>query len=665
MGSLASINIKFFADLKSFSSSMQNAEREIVKVGKNFEKVGIDMSTYLTAPLAGLGAIAVASAAKFETLETSLKSAFAGNEKASKAALKQITDFASKTPYQLEQVTSAFIKLKNLGLDPSERALTSYGNTASAMGKSLDQMVEAVADASTMEFERLKEFGIKAKQQGDNVSFTFRGVTTTVAKESDAIQKYLLNIGEVDFAGGMEAQSKTFAGRMSTLKDNVSLLSVEFGKIIIEAINPFIDKIGKLAESFKNLSPETKNTIVVIAALVAAIGPLVTVLGFIMTSIVPATILGFGLLKASVIALAGAIQSLTAFMLMNPMALMAAAVALLTYQFIRSAQEITPLVSKYQTLINLIKSGGNYLDFTNLQMRDHLQAVAEQNLQEQEINKAKAEQLAAQEEINKALENYKKGLTGVVAIEKELAAVKAKQGYTAGISGAKQYGGDYAKNNAYNVANFADAGSKAPVFGDLNTKPLIGFKEEVKGITEEIAVDFSNMAAGVATSMGEFVGALLSGTAGASDVGSFLLGTLGSVLTQLGQIAIQIGIGLKAIKTALKSLNPIVAIAAGVGLIALGAFFKNAASKTADSGGSKTRAFASGGIVYGPTMGLVGEYAGASSNPEVIAPLDKLKKLIQPQGQNVNIGLDGQFKMSGQDMLLVIERATNRKNRKG
>ena len=58
------------------------------------------------------------------------------------------------------------------------------------MAKTLNQMIEAVADAATGEFERLKEFGIKAKSEGDKVSFIFRGVTTTVKKESNAIQNY-------------------------------------------------------------------------------------------------------------------------------------------------------------------------------------------------------------------------------------------------------------------------------------------------------------------------------------------------------------------------------------------------------------------------------------------------------------------------------------------
>jgi phosphotransacetylase len=62
----------------------------------------------------------------------------------------------SKTPFSLSKAFKGFIKLKALGLQPSEAAMLSYGNTASAMGENLNQMVEAVADAATGEFERLR-----------------------------------------------------------------------------------------------------------------------------------------------------------------------------------------------------------------------------------------------------------------------------------------------------------------------------------------------------------------------------------------------------------------------------------------------------------------------------------------------------------------------------
>jgi len=166
---------------------------------------------------------------RFEVINASLVTV-TGSVKSANRAFSHIQNFAATTPFQLDEVSNAFIKLKALGLDPSEHAMRSYGDTSAAMGKSLNQMIEAVADASTGEFERLKEFGIKARQQGDQVSFTFRGVTTTVEKNSADIQQYLLNIGDTDFAGAMALRADTLDGALSNLTDSWDNLFLVIGK---------------------------------------------------------------------------------------------------------------------------------------------------------------------------------------------------------------------------------------------------------------------------------------------------------------------------------------------------------------------------------------------------------------------------------------------------
>ncbi len=297
-------------ELASFSNDVDKFSEKLKRSGEKLKSVGASMSKYITLPLLGLGTLAVKTAADFEKLETALTTSFEGSEKAARSAFKLITKFAAETPFQVEQVANAFIKLKNMGLDPSEEALKSYGNTASAMGKSLNQMIEAVADAATGEFERLKEFGIRASKQGDKVAFTFKGVTKTVAFEAAAIEGYLQNIGNVDFAGGMEAQSKTFLGRLSTLKDNVALLMRDFGDIILVYINPVIDGFSDLVKKFRELSPVTKQIIVLVTAFAAALGPLLLGLGVLSTTVLPALIAGFGVLVSPITLVIGAIVAL-------------------------------------------------------------------------------------------------------------------------------------------------------------------------------------------------------------------------------------------------------------------------------------------------------------------------------------------------------------------
>lgn len=109
----------------------------------------------------------------FEQLSGSLKTV-TGSIEGAEQAFALIEKFAINTPYQLNEIVEAFIQLKALGLEPSEAALTSYGNTASAFSKNILDFVGAVAAATVGEFERLKTFGIKARVLNDEVSFTLQ-----------------------------------------------------------------------------------------------------------------------------------------------------------------------------------------------------------------------------------------------------------------------------------------------------------------------------------------------------------------------------------------------------------------------------------------------------------------------------------------------------------
>lgn len=67
--------------------------------------------------------------------------------------------------------------------------------------------------------------------------------------------------------------------------------------------------------------------------------------------------------------------------------------------------------------------------------------------------------------------------------------------------------------------------------------------------------------------------------------------------------------------------------------------------------------FAEGGIAYGPTLGLFGEYAGAHSNPEVVAPLDKLRSMLQPSGGERG---DVVFRIEGRTLVGILKKEETR-----
>ena len=263
--------------------SLTRMQKEADRLSRSAFDLGRDAGAFgltLAAPLTA----AVMAAADYESMLVSLKTAFQGNEAEANKAFNTINKFAASTPYQLEEVMGGFIKLKNMGLDPSLDALTAYGNTASAMGKSLNDMVEAVADAATGEFERLKEFGIRASSEGDKVKFTFQGVTTTVKKDAKQIELYLKNLGLTKFAGGIEAQSKTFKGQMSTMQDNVKAFAASIGKMLIPALNDMFKKIQPVIESIQKWmekNPTLTRYIILGTAAVAALSLGLSALAFI------------------------------------------------------------------------------------------------------------------------------------------------------------------------------------------------------------------------------------------------------------------------------------------------------------------------------------------------------------------------------------------------
>lgn len=159
----------------------------------------------------------------------------------------------------------------------------------------------------------------------------------------------------------------------------------------------------------------------------------------------------------------------------------------------------------------------------------------------------------------------------------------------------------------------------------------------------------------IATSLGEALGNQLSGQGnGIEGFVQSVVGQLGNFVKTVGKMLIAYGISVEKFRTAF--VQPEVAVAAGIAMVALGTAVANQMRQ-----GPSVTAFADGGIVSGPTLGLMGEYPGARNNPEVIAPLDKLKTLMKPEQSS---GYVAQTHISGRDLAIVLERY-NKDSRRG
>jgi hypothetical protein len=232
--------------LRGMVARMRSASIEGSKMGDVFSKLGKVLATvFIVGSLSSFLSNVISIRAEFEKYEAVLTNTFQSAE-AGQTAMNMIKDFAAKTPFQLNQLTGAYVKLVNRGFVPTKKNMTSLGDLAASQGKSFDQLTEAILDAETAEFERLKEFGIKASKAGNKVTFAFKGVKKNVDANAKSIRKAILGFGDMKgVTRSMAAISKTLGGRLSNLKDKWNNLLNSIGKNGGGVFGSVIEALGK------------------------------------------------------------------------------------------------------------------------------------------------------------------------------------------------------------------------------------------------------------------------------------------------------------------------------------------------------------------------------------------------------------------------------------
>lgn len=225
------------SELQSIARSAGVADRKVEDINRTSGRLG---NTFKSLKRLAAGAFTVIALttftnkvidarAEYEKFQAVLTNSFQSAD-VGQGALNMLTDFASQTPFQLNELTGSFVKLVNRGINPTKQELTNMGDLAASQGKSFDQLTEALLDAGTGEFERLKEFGIKGSKAGDKVTLSFKNHKEVVDANAEAIKNALLGYGKmIGVAGSMEAISKTLGGRISNLKDRWNMFLVAVG----------------------------------------------------------------------------------------------------------------------------------------------------------------------------------------------------------------------------------------------------------------------------------------------------------------------------------------------------------------------------------------------------------------------------------------------------
>ena len=603
----AKLNVDIVAQLKEFNKAMADVRSEVDNLNKNVaqgNKEGAKSTKSLTSAFSNLGKTlggvfaadmllnfgkaVIATTAEFQRMEAVLTNTL-GSKSAAQVAMQDIVEFASKTPFQVNELTDAFVKLANRGFKPTLAEMTSLGDLASSTGKSFDQLTEAALDAMTGEFERLKEFGIRASSEGDRVKFTFKGVTTEVQKTDAAIQDYLISLGQAEgVSGSMAAISETVGGQISNLQDNFTQLQLAIGSSSTGLISSVLQ--------LSNL---------ILSDLVTALNSVNTV------------------------AQAAGDNGLQAF----------------------GRQLLSFIDPAYAARMEGLAIGLNGIKKAAVESEE---AIKKEN-ETKEASKKVSDELAKQlkKEHDQKINQLRKEAEEFVKTQNVTLGKVGMRDAFAGqpTDSLKQMSPERLMLIQNASASILSLNKQigASMQGIIIPEDAITRMNAAKDAQTQMATESALVAQNMGAAL--FVGDMFAQTI--SQLGEGGKNLFQGILDSLKALIIRFAAAIAAALT-LNILTGGAVMAAGKAAGAktgFGALLKGGALK----GIGGLTPFAAGGIVSGPTAALVGEYTGAKTNPEVIAPLSKLQNMM---GGNVT------FTISGDNLVGTLNRATKTRQRK-
>lgn len=683
MSKLASLLVKITANGAQAERELKELSKKAEDFGKKMKDVGSTMTKYVTGPLLALAAVSVKAANDQQQAEAKLLTALKGREDVQKRLIAQAREMQNRTLFSDEDIISQQAFLAALGL--SEQQINDTMEAAiqlsAALGMELDAAVKNLA----------KTYGGLAGELGESIP-ALKELTAEQMKAGEAI-KYV----NENYKGFAETAAETGVGKLGLLKNKFMDLAAKLGAVILPVLERLAEILIPVLETFAEMSPTIQIIIVAIGALVAAIGPLLIVVGSLISALntiqVAAAASGRSIAVAfgkggaaflAVVALVEWVNELTS----------------MTDKLAEEAQnrrrdEITNTREgmKEWALRNYYggEQPGGWLhggyvpakyiegDHDLDKLKTYLEKLKKNRHQGDPMLKtAEIEGLeAAIREIERSLsleEVIQEDVGLISQLEAKLSSLREQLKFADTVEEIARINAELEKTNEeltrlqnikpedinrQRVSMLPIVGG-APSFGvsgpqasdllmGVNNINMEIFRanalqkaEQIKGVIAEMNSIVSGAMSELAVTIGEGIGSMLAGED--FDWANRLLGAIGDMLKQLGAALIAYATALEAFKKAFK--NPWVALAAGIAAVAAGTAVKAIANKPIK--------LATGGLAYGPTLAVVGDNPGATNDPEVIAPLSKLRNFMG--GQKLELVGDVAFELHGDTMRALLDR---------
>ncbi|WP_346702188.1 hypothetical protein [uncultured Alistipes sp.] len=696
---IAELLIKIGADTYGVTKMTEKVRKDLKGLQKDLSSFGKSWSLYVTAPILAAATVSAKAADVQIKNEKRLLVALRGREDIQQRLIKQAGELQSRSLFGDEETIGQQAFLASLGLTEQQinDTIEAAAQLSSATGMTLDSAVKNLA----------KTYGGLSGELGESIP-KLKELTVEQMKNGEAVKFILEN-----YKGFAEGASETALGPVKQMMNSIGDLGEELGKVFM----PYLQELARLVKDFVQwlaaLPPSGKAAIVVIGGLAAAIGPLALGLGTII-KLLPAIKIGLAALTGPIGVITLAIGAATAAFIGFNASLKQASLDRISYRaqkYIKDGWSIEELeklreetMQKNQEALDRYNRASARLNPGNAEsLASYVLMYGENRRNKQDANADlgfTAEKVKAIDEALMYLRSLPPEISlPEVATAEDVRKVEQATGMIGKLSAeisrleeAKKKASSTSEihNLTLSIAELRDElerlqsiGSSESIAGDtgnlfgkgvtpLKFDPnainppdeewetarrrfaasLSDFVSEAQIQVLKVLPAIRNLLSGVGTAIGEGLGNILSGDGTFEDLLGGIVKVMGQFLKSLGQQMIQLGVEMMLIKSALAAsfATPWTAIVAGVAAIAAGQAMINSFNKRNEGG----IALAEGGLAYGPTMALVGDNRGAGSDPEVIAPLSKLRQY--GLGRQTIEFVGGTFRLSGSDLVLAISR---------
>lgn len=582
------------SNIQSFQKGMRSVQKKLTNVSKNLKSLGNTMSASVTAPILALGGLSLKAwdtqAKAIAQVEAGLQSTGGAVGYTSEQLQKMAADLQGNTLFGDEEI-----------LAEATSQLLTFTNIA---GEQFARTQEAALDLATRLDGDLKSASIQLGKALNDPVANLSALSRSGIQFSDSQKKVIKDLADsgrlmeaqniildelnAQYGGSAEAAAAADSGLIQ-LKNTLGDVAEGFGKIIKEAIRPFLERAKEIAERVNDLDRESKVKIMKFAGALAAIGPIITGLG-----------IGFGALAVTIGALTSPVT-----LVIGAIAGLAAGIMYVYDNWSAITERMSDISWWRNALIDMVQFFIDYNPFNLL--IDSFNAIL---------------RTFGRDEITNPLDSLSESFESLKADTKEyehqfgsfkdsiLNAVQELSGIDIGalfsLSGAEDV---QLMRKEMEALSLTVNEQLAPAFQTLPTVAVPAV-EQVKSSLDSLGETMSEVKQ---LTKSAFMEVANSGAKSLKELVKVVYITARQI------IAAELAKGIaSSVSSALQNvpfpLNLVAATVAGAGAAAI---FNNVVPK-----------LATGGLATAPTLAMVGDNPNAHVDPEVIAPLSKLKTMI-------------------------------------